>query len=125
MSDQYVSLPRDLLLRLLSVYSTSPYPAWYELAAALEAAPAEDVRAVGEEPAGYALDSMLKRIKDNPSFGHMISGSPNGGYDTPLYRHPHRPVVLPGRKDPGNAMSEPYDPDSWNACIDEFERLNK
>ncbi|WP_282372251.1 Lar family restriction alleviation protein [Pseudomonas sp. PS02290] len=88
------------------------------------AAPAEDVRAVVEEPVGYALDSMLKRIKDNPSFGHMIFGSPNGAYDVPLYRHPQRPVVLPERKHLGDPTPLSL-VEGWNACLDAVEELNK
>jgi len=47
---------------------------------------------------------------------------------TPLYRHPQRPVVMPERrtfKDYETRGRRHTRAEEWNACLNEFARLNK
>lgn len=83
------------------------------------AAPAEDVRAVG-----YASDNQLARL----ARGHaetcdlFAKSSSVLGSASALYRHPQRAVVLPERYERLHVSEYRA---GWNACIDEFEKLNK
>lgn len=83
-------------------------------------APAEDVRAVVEGP----VDALL--LEDCVE---MASREYGGGYFgtevVQLYRRPQRPVVLSERKEIIMGRPNNQEDSSWNACLDEFERLNK
>jgi len=70
------------------------------------AAPAEDVRAMVDEPVAIVSGSQVQWL---PS----AQGLENR---TPLYRHAQRKVLMPDRR-----TEDSY---GWNACLDEFERLN-
>lgn len=101
---------------------------WSSRLSAILAAPAEDVRAVVEEPVGYgAWNTGTNPGTRLMRYDGMVAISPDSSdfYKIPVYLNPQRPVVLPERKDPDNSMSEPYDPDSLNACLDAVEELNK
>lgn len=79
-------------------------------------APAEDVRAVGDEPVGYFTfchdkNRWVQGKPKGPEFIHLF---------TPLYHRPQHQVVLPDRMTGETASCF-----GWNACLDEIERLNK
>lgn len=130
MSDkaEMVSVPRELLVRLLAVYSSSPWPVWHELAQAIEAAPAEDVRAVVEEPvyqSRFHWNDIWLDV-DKATF-EARSTDPNTYVTRALFSHPQRPFVLPERREistSGRVYLSDLDCE-WNACLDEIERLNK
>lgn len=95
------------------------------------AAPAEvryeDARAVVEEPVAYLTNGGKAFYFPSPNI-EKADG------DTPLYRHPQRPVVLPEREMysryfrgiiPENRLEVEAYKDGWNACLDAVERLNK
>jgi hypothetical protein len=95
---------------------------------ALLAAPAEDVRAVVDEP----VAEVVSKYGDPEAFGERdlvalldIQSIP---YGTKLYRHPQRPVVMPERKpiEPleFNRTKEDVENEGWNACLDKYARLN-
>lgn len=97
------------------------------------AAPAEDVRAVVEEPAAYADPKSFKNFNNLAHLGGLYThewmwARPAAGL-VPLYRHPQRPVVLPERRnvDPNTAETilQWHKDCEWNACVDAVERLNK
>lgn len=84
------------------------------------AAPAEDARAVVDEPVAW-LGSGL-------AFTSLADAKEYAGYKdgvvTPLYRHPQRPVVMPDHRE-SDLRSPVYGyARGWNACLDEFARLN-
>jgi hypothetical protein len=94
-------------------------------------APAEDVRAVVEEPAGFELifDGKQYDVTGERGFGEFESQTylENGFKVAPLYRHPQRPVVLPERiigQQHGDKIAE-AEQRGWNACLDAVEELNK
>lgn len=123
---EMVSVPRELLERIVAIYASSTWPSWYELRAALEATPAEDVRAVVEGP----VAEVISKFGDPEAFGERelvalldIQALP---YGTKLYRHPPRPMVLPERREPSPANPYLSDADiEWNACLDKIAELNK
>ncbi|WP_110949185.1 hypothetical protein [Pseudomonas bohemica] len=83
-------------------------------------APAEDARAVGDEPVVYQV-----KIHGMTLYWNTPSEAAKA-VNTPLYCHPQRPVVLPERREL-SAAGRVYLSDldcEWNACLDEFARLN-
>lgn len=132
MSDktEMVSVPRHLIdnaINYMEGSASATVLVWRDrLIDAMEAAPAEDVRAVVEEPvyqSRFHWNDIWLDL-DKATF-EARSTDPNTYVTRALFSHPQRPVVLPERKDPDNSMSEPYDPDSWNACLNAVEELNK
>lgn len=140
---EMLSVPRELLERLLAVYSSSPWPAWHELTLALLAAPPKDVRAVADEPVA-TVASMLKHsipmvingvlqpsITSTDKVAMFAADVPAG---TKLYRHPQRRLEM---ADVVKAHMEiPYCPVltsnqchalamKLNACLDRIAELNK
>lgn len=96
---QLVSVPRELLEASVSIPRNNAefqsQVAVIEKIRALLAAPAEDVRAVVEEPVGKVLSDAEMGIGYDRKFGRVIWFGPlEPGL---LYRHPQRPVVLPER----------------------------
>lgn len=109
------------------------------------AAPAEDVRAVGEEPNPFGYWRVPKGAPLQGAFLLWESDGPYGNSDShiasaidagfsvkKLYSHPQRPVVFPERmvvpatRSFQGPLHIAYDVAAgYNACIDEFERLNK
>lgn len=86
-------------------------------------APAEDVRAVVEEPVAWRCGGItwsyrVDAINHAERFSLEVE---------PLYRHPQRPVVLPERiigQQHGDKIAE-AEQRGWNACLDAVEELNK
>lgn len=127
---QLVSVPRELLERINRV-SFLPVAIASELGDILTC-PAEDVRAVVDEPVAWEHKMLqefghIKELTDDPKHPFGVA---DVDYDAsytvvsdPLYRHPQRPVVMPVRQDPGPAFHQW--PQGWNDCLDEFARLNK
>lgn len=96
-------------------------------------APAEDVREVVDEPVAYVMPAQIAAMK---SVGWMHASRDKGetGLEVALYSRPQRPVVMPEREFytqymlgivPINAEQANAYKDGWNACLDEFARLNK
>lgn len=125
-----LSVSREQLERVVCAISqvgVQDHLADYQLAAAVKgevlsilSATAEDVRELGDEPVAYVMPGQIEAMK---SVGWMHASRDKGktGLEVSLYRHPQRPVVLPDRKrSPLSAGDE-----GWNACLDEFKRLNK
>lgn len=125
---EMVSVPRELLERISEPGSMSLQDK--NRLRALLAAPPEDVRAVVDELVATVVTikkqslPMLIAGKYQPSITSEEKVAmfdvdlPNG---TKLYRHPQRPVVMPERK------QIPVDyayRSGWNACLEEFKRLN-
>lgn len=112
-------------------------------ACAILAAPAEDVRAVGDEPvaAQWRYRNALRDGGIGPKeFGpwaelplHRFNPDLTGyidsiGYECEtraLYLRHQRPTVMPKRHEDrcDSSEAEAYQ-NGWNACIDEFDRLN-
>lgn len=82
------------------------------------AAPAEDVREVVDEPVVYQV-----KIHGMTLYWNTPSEA-SKAINTPLYRHPQRKVVMPERRDYDVGMRTSFG-EGWNACLDEFARLNK
>lgn len=84
-------------------------------------APAEDVRAVGDEPVACQLRFVKGETPEVISWNEQDEGVHS------LYRQPQRQVVLPERKKHknGNSPMQNAKNSAWNACLDEIERLNK
>lgn len=96
-------------------------------------APAEDVRAVAEEPVApfyISLDDLNLLVRDDISAGRVrLSREMRGVFTEPLFTNLQRSVVLPARRgiDPNiskTAMQWSKDCE-WNACLDAVEELNK
>ena len=93
-------------------------------------APAEDVRAVVDEPVAYELTmNGEQKYLATGKFGVSTAWENlqrHGYVITPLYSHPQRSVVMPERKDEaqyrGTSLLAVR---RWNACLDEFNRLNR
>jgi hypothetical protein len=150
---EMVSAPRELLEGLLQCAALSPSAPYRQLRALL-AAPAEDVCAVVDEPIQVVavavtreddegclyLDWLLEGgISELEFEGTVLFAMPeaNGLCDedgsAEIYRRAKRPVVMPERElytkymrgmVPGNAKEVSDWKDGWNACLDEFKRLN-
>lgn len=87
------------------------------------AAPAEDVRAV-DEPVAYADPKAFENFKAGLATHEWMWSFPDTGL-VPLYRHAQRETVMPERKDlPDLMMASWHEAKGWNACLDEFTRLN-
>lgn len=82
---QMVSVPREALDVLCRIYENSPYISWAPIRAAL-AAPAEDVRAMVDEPVAvmYPDGTVLNKAECGNSFDVCCR------VNTPLYRQPQR-----------------------------------
>jgi len=90
----------------------------------------EDVRAVVDEPVAWLCEANAnsgRRGKWLQYSKEIHDPWQKGEVDTtPLYRHPQRPVVMPERKDESQYRGTSLlTVRRWNACLDEFERLNK
>ncbi|WP_110947072.1 hypothetical protein [Pseudomonas bohemica] len=150
---EMVSVPRELLERAVKaggagVNAVDLVDAWRAVATLMDllAAPAEDVRAVGDEPVliqavavtrededeGLRLEWLLEGgISELEFAGTVLFAMPEANDlcdedgSAEVYRHPRRPVVLPERKREftadGVAILENL---KWNACLDEISRLN-
>lgn len=119
-----VSVTRNDLQELIDGYC-GPH-AMHDRIEKLLCAPAEDVRAVVNEPVGYAGLNGLNTLRFRDGY-LIVSVKPGPYLDIPLYRRPQRKVVMPERKPESYSVSVgliPYH-EGWNACLDEFERLNK
>lgn len=131
---EMVSVPRELLERamnLAKVFDDGSDGADAEsaqgvvgiLRAAL-AAPAEDVREVLDEPVGYSDEATIRWLTKT-GFCQIQKDKPRSGVVVPLYRHAQRKVVMPDHRE-SDLRSPVYGyARGWNACLDEFERLNK
>lgn len=132
MSDQYVRVPRELLECIaekdLCNRTLGELMQWArEVLIRHDAATAEDVRAVVDEPVGYAQMRDLEKVcgRNVVHVGVLMAPKPQDGF-LPLYHQPQRQVVMPERIEP--TQDEPYMTEAshgWNACLDEFARLNK
>jgi hypothetical protein len=131
---QLVCVPRELLERLQLALSNCYCPEtsvttdlWKLLAA-----PAEDVRAVVEEPVATVVTTRSHSLPMIMSDGSLKSGAVVEQKSailhadlpdlTPLYRHPQRPVELPERYERLHVSEYRA---GWNACLDAVEELNK
>jgi hypothetical protein len=90
-----------------------------------KAAPAEDVRAVGEEPVGYASKTQLKRMAEGYTETLNLCARKSDLIEgVALYRHPaklpDRKPVVRGLDSESNSQNK-----GWNACLDAVEELNK
>lgn len=140
---QMVSVPRELLdvLRFWLERSAEKSEAGelkelFQLRELLRTAPAEDVRAAGDEPVSLrhmavAENGVLRWMTGRKMQECELYALPDGGaMRDKLYRHPQRPVVLPmyclylRGVVPHNRAEVEAHKDGWNACIDEFKRLN-
>lgn len=129
-----VSVPRELAWRLAHATGSK------ELHALLTA-PAEDVRLMVDEPVAWANDQQLLLCSRSPRQeceGNMLihnlprnvagSALETSCCNTPLYRHPQRPVAMPNFETFQKWMADsqfehtPYW--AWRLCLDEFARLN-
>lgn len=91
----------------------------------LDDATVEDVRAVVDEPVAYVLPAQIEALKD-VGWVHAFRDQGRTGTEIALYRHPQRKVVMPERMDLRSCDgSQTYETKAWNACLDEFARLNK
>ncbi|UZJ58251.1 hypothetical protein OKW98_16745 [Pseudomonas sp. KU26590] len=140
---ELVSVPRELLENI---------SAWLERAnqnsdadideclkvRALLSAPAEDFRAVVEEPVPFGYwrvpfdlplqGSFLLWESKGPwgnSNTHIATAIEAGFKITKLYRRPHRPVVLPRRRPKTELGIYSLEDEGYNACLDDIARLNK
>lgn len=146
MSDktEMVSAPRELLERLLGDACNENWSDLNRLLATCRAAPAEDVREVVDEPVAFQWrrktvveGSQWSRWVDCTADDYNAIVASPGPSDRgiiregrKLYRHPQRSVVMPERRPDVNRSFEGSDAEwygniAWNACLDEFERLNK
>ncbi|MDH0749480.1 Lar family restriction alleviation protein [Pseudomonas sp. GD03842] len=86
------------------------------------AAPADDISPVIDEPVAF------KYVNPDipwPLFYEKKQDDRGKWEEIPLYRHPQRPVVTPDRMDLRSCDgSQTYETKAWNACLDEFKRLN-
>lgn len=131
MSEQYVSVPRELMSRIAATCMFSLRDPDYKAICEILAALPEDARAVGNEPVGYASSAEL--TDDGHGIGTVVlrenppaNGYTDGGIPLPLYRHPQRPMVLPERIEP--TQDEPYMTEAshgFNSCLDRIAELNK
>ena len=133
---EMVSVPRELLERLISATKVARghgSPTQRD-AEAILAAPTEDVRAVVGEPVGYRVRFYKepehwmvtwKALPDKPN--------PNCEYQL-LYNHVQHDMVMPDYKKvphkgqrlcTPNCGREQGQAEGWNACLDEFKRLNQ
>jgi|ERR1700712_5315183 len=88
-------------------------------------APAEDVRAVVDEPAAYADPKAFDNFKAGIATHEWMWAFADKGL-IPLYRHPQRQVLMPERQEEDHFHNVLADrAKGWNACLDEVERLNK
>jgi hypothetical protein len=90
------------------------------------AVPADDVRAVAEEPVAWIKPNVSETLRKDECCYAFGSNSPKGNL-IPLYRHPQRPVVLPERIQwfDDNSEQRKAEIDGYNACLDDIARLNK
>lgn len=110
---EMVSVPRELLEDLLS--PCADFATHDRLRSVLDA-PAEDVREVVDDPVVYQV-----KIHGMTLYWNTPSEA-SKAINTPLYSHPQRKVVMPERMK-GSAVTGRAE--GWNACLDEFARLNK
>lgn len=110
-----VSVPRELIgnaIDCMEGSASARVVMWREkLIDAIENAPAEDVRAMADEPVAWANDQQLllcgkspRMVEPNNSMLHSlprnIAGSalPTEYCNTPLYRHAQRKTAMPERE---------------------------
>lgn len=88
---EMVSVPRELLSRITAQFMFSLRDSDYQALCALLAAPAEDVRAVGEEPVACMYDDGSVILPNDCVSQEVFDTICR--VNTPLYRHPQRPVA--------------------------------
>lgn len=121
-----VSAPRKLLEQILYGCTFTLSSKQHEELRALLAAPAEDVRAVVDEPVYQVRSHGSCRWEDIGGESLEVCRSQAEEYETrTLYRHPQRPVVLPERLEIPEPQGAYVFRKGWNAYADEYQRLNK
>jgi hypothetical protein len=143
---EMVSVPRQLLEDMLNPCADF---ATHDRLRALLDAPAEDVRAVVDEPVAYSFRwdfehgngwqrnalRYVERLEGHEHEDHRSTWRDI----TPLYLHPQRPVVMPEPEAFERLVIDHYGFGSsqlcllsgkdlkimFDACLDEFARLNK
>lgn len=122
---ELLSVPRELLARITQMAMFTLPDADYKALTDILIAPAEDVRAVGDELVHQVRSYGSCCWEDIGGESLEVCRSQPEEYEIrTLYRHPQPPVVLPWRRK--NGIDNPnYQLDQgWNACLDEFKRLN-
>lgn len=127
-----VPVPREQLQSLHDEMTDWQSPVAKELRRLLDG-PAEDVRAVVEEPVAYLYKEYVwaTGLCDYVWRTKLEAEAPTDHQNVkdiePLYRHPQRPVGLPERiigQQHGDKIAE-AEQRGWNACLDAVEELNK
>jgi len=93
-------------------------------------APAEDVRAVVEEPVAWMQfdgegNNDFTDDHETAERWARNNGPKYADWLTPLYRQPQRPVVLPERKPKTELGIYRLEDEGYNACLDDIDRLSK
>lgn len=128
-----VSVPRELVERIADHCKFWKDHTYLEAISNIEdplrtllAPPAEDVRAMVDEPVAWQFYQDGKwwngddRIKD-----HRHNTERAGYLTRELYAHAQRKTVMPEpRKEWGSSEKLDLGNLGWNACLDEFKRLN-
>lgn len=112
MSDQYVSVPRELL-ELAREFLEGKFSWADELLAPLNA-PAEDVRAVVDEPLGYAPALIVEEMQRKSKGFMCVFRTPSESADIPVYLRPQRPVVLQERAAMRDAIAQAIGGDAYD-----------
>ena len=116
---EMMSVPRELLERCFSNKAdgyVTVLTAFDELKD-LIAAPAEDVRAVVDEPVAYMR-------QDDSTYNNLVQCAFTCPGAFGVYRSLPRPFVMPERKTINQGQEDNRAVYGYNACVDDFIRLN-
>ncbi|WAH56599.1 hypothetical protein LZ023_26835 [Pseudomonas silvicola] len=133
MSKDMISVPRELLEMATRISRKPPdekisREAQKQLRALL-AQPNTCTKDGGQcEPVAWYDRNEMQRMESGGVASILVAGKKQQFYNAPLYSDPPAPapVVLPERKQWGGLLptAENLKTDGWNACLDEFKRLN-